>query len=196
MRPAVFLDRDGTLIEDVDYLRHPEDIVLFSGAAEVIRRLNEERVPVILISNQSGIGRGFMTADDLRGVQKRLAELLAWEGCRLDACYFCPHHPEASCACRKPSPMMLFRAAEEMAIDLSASCIIGDKASDIEAGRLAGCRTVLVLTGCGRDTANAVPDSYLVPDHIAPDISGAWPWLRANLVHRDSGSAAEITPFP
>jgi histidinol phosphatase-like enzyme len=136
-----------------------------------------------------------MTADDLRSVQERLTELLAQEGCKLDACYICPHRPEALCACRKPSPMMLFRAAEEMTIDLSASCIIGDKASDMETGRRAGCRTVLVLTGRGRDTANAVADSSLAPDYIAEDIYGVWPWLRSNLVYRTSDTGG-IRPFP
>jgi len=158
-RPAVFLDRDGTIVREVDYLRSVDQLRLLRGAAEAIRRLNEAGFVVVLATNQSGIARGLLTESDLQAVHDELQRRLAQRGAHLDAIYHCPHHPEASvqayrkrCRCRKPAPGLLQRAARELDVDLARSFAIGDSARDVEAGARAGCRTILVRTGYGRHT--------------------------------------------
>jgi len=154
---AAFLDRDGVIIRDVGHLRAVRDVRLLPGAAQAIRRLNEAGVPVVVVTNQSAVGRRWLSLDILDGIHDELRRRLAAAGARLDAIYFCPHYPTAAsgdlqveCDCRKPNPGMLLRAARELNLRLSDSVIIGDKLSDLEAGRRAGCRTVLVLSGQGR----------------------------------------------
>lgn len=156
MRAAVFLDRDGTLNEEVDHLHKPDEVVLIPGSAEAVARLNEAGLPVIVVSNQSGIGRGYFGWDDFHAVMARMEEFLGEKGARLDAVYASPHHEKGQGEYaaldhpeRKPNPGMLQRAAEEHGLDLSRSWMVGDKAIDVEAGKRAGCRTVLVLTGYG-----------------------------------------------
>ena len=156
MKPAFFLDRDGTLNEEVDYLCDPEQLVLIPGAATAVARLNALGVPVVVVTNQSGIGRGKYGWQDFAAVMNRMKTLLALENARIDAVYASPHHelalgeyavadhPE-----RKPNPGMLLRAAEEHGLDLGRSWMVGDKALDLEAGRRAGCRVALVRTGYG-----------------------------------------------
>lgn len=155
-RPAVFLDRDGTLIEEVNYLAHPEQVRLLPGAAEAVRELNALGVPVLVVTNQAGVARGYFPESRVVEVHARLDELLRAGGARIDAYYVCPHHPDAAleqyriaCACRKPAPGLLQQAEREWTLDLSASCIIGDKVSDLEAGARAGCPPILVRTGYG-----------------------------------------------
>lgn len=133
-RPAAFLDRDGTIIEDMDYISRPEDVRLLPGAAEAIRSLNDAGVPVIVVSNQSGIGRGYFTYDDFERVQERIDELLRGDGARLDATYICPHAPSdaVACSCRKPGVGLFRRAAHEHDLDLAASWYAGDKWRDVE----------------------------------------------------------------
>jgi D-glycero-D-manno-heptose 1,7-bisphosphate phosphatase len=164
-RPAVFLDRDGTLNVEVDFLHRPEDAALVPGAAGAVARLNALGVPAIVVTNQGGIGRGMYGWDDYRAVMGRIAEMLAEGGARLDgdyACPFFPDHPD-----RKPNPGMLLRAAEEHGIDLGRSWMVGDKDCDLEAGRRAGCRTALVRTGHG---AGARAD---LADLVAEDVGAA-----------------------
>jgi len=153
---AVFLDRDGTLNEEVDYLHRAEDVVLTPGSAQALARLNALGIPVIVITNQSGIGRGFFGWEDYGAVMERISELLALEGARIDAVYACPYHEEGlgiyhatDHPDRKPNPGMILRAAEEHGLDLSRAWMIGDKEIDVEAGHRAGCRSVLVRTGYG-----------------------------------------------
>jgi D-glycero-D-manno-heptose 1,7-bisphosphate phosphatase len=148
---AVFLDRDGTLVEDPGYLHEPGRVRLLPGVAPAVRRLNETGWLVVTVSNQSGIARGMYDATAYTAVQRRLSELLASHGAHLDGGYFCPHHPEFSgpCDCRKPG-VKLFREAETaLQIDLAASYWVGDRLSDVEPARALGGRAILVATGHG-----------------------------------------------
>ena len=143
---AAFLDRDGTIIHDTDYLRDPDGVRLLPGAAAAISRLNAGRVPVIVITNQSGIARGLMTVDDYERVRSRLDEVLANEGASVDATYFCPHHPDYTgpCDCRKPGTLLYRQAAEAHDIDLAKSVYIGDRWRDVAAAFAFGGRAILV----------------------------------------------------
>lgn len=141
-RAAVFLDRDGTLIVDRGYLAEPDGVEFLPGALEGLRRLAQAGFPLVIASNQSGIGRGLFEPEALDAVHARLEALLADAGLRLAGTYYCPHAPSDGCSCRKPAPGMLLRAAEELDLALDRSWIVGDKASDVEAGRRAGCRGV------------------------------------------------------
>ena len=133
-RPAAFLDRDGTIIEDMDYISRPEDVRVIESAAEAIGLLNEAGVPVIVVSNQSGIGRGYLAYGDFQRVQARVEEVLAAHGAHLDATYICPHAPsdDQPCPCRKPRVELFLRAAEEHGVDLARSWYAGDKWRDVE----------------------------------------------------------------
>jgi len=141
-RPAVFLDRDGTLIEDTHYPRDPRRVRLLPGAAEALRELGRRGFLLVVVSNQSGLGRGLVTAEEARAVAARVEECLRAGGAGVHASYYCPHAPWDGCRCRKPSPGMLLRASAELGIDLPRSFLVGDKASDVEAGRRAGCYTI------------------------------------------------------
>ncbi len=147
LRPAIFLDRDGTIIEDRNYLGDPEGVRLLAGAAEAIRLFNGGGWPVVIVSNQSGIGRGLISADDYERVKARMEMLLAHAGAHITATYHCPHSPDASlpCDCRKPLPGMFLSAARDHALDLSRSHYAGDRMRDIEPGlRLGGTGYLLV----------------------------------------------------
>jgi len=181
---AVFLDRDGTVVEEVGYLHDPQQVVLCDGAVEAIRLLNEADVPVLLAVNQAGIGRGYYTQDEMWATQKALEVQLAAAGARLDGFYFCPHHPDAGCDCRKPQPGMLLRAAEERGIDLQCSFLVGDKLSDLQAGRRAGCRAVLVQTGYGQRAQRACRASGFEPDRVSRDVLDAVHWILAQRATR------------
>jgi D,D-heptose 1,7-bisphosphate phosphatase len=148
---AVFLDKDGTLVEDIPYNIDPEKIQLVEGALESLRLLQEHGYQLIVITNQSGIARGFFEEHELHGVRQRIRELLSPAGITLTDFYYCPHHPEGKvskyavdCFCRKPQPGMLYRAALEHDIRLADSWLVGDILHDIEAGNRAGCKTVLI----------------------------------------------------
>ena len=148
---AVFLDRDGTIIEDPGFLHEPDKVKLLPGAAEAIRRLNDGGYRVIIVTNQSGIARGRFTVADYEAVQQRLGALLAAHGARLDGAYFCPHHPQLTgpCDCRKPG-LKLFRDAQAaFDIDLAQSWWVGDRLSDVQPARVLGGHGVLVTTGEG-----------------------------------------------
>jgi D-glycero-D-manno-heptose 1,7-bisphosphate phosphatase len=148
---AVFLDRDGTIVEDPGFLHEPGKVKLIPGAADAIRRLNEHGFLVITVSNQSGIARGRYTVADYTAVQRRLAELLQAHGAHLDGSYFCPHHPKLTgpCECRKPG-VKLFREAEQaLGIDQARSWWVGDRLSDVQPARELGGHGILVLTGDG-----------------------------------------------
>ena len=182
-RPAVFLDRDGTVIREADYLRAPEQLRLLPRASAAIRRLNEAGFVVVVTTNQSGIARGILSETDLALTHDVLQQRLARRGAHLDAIYYCPHHPEIGpakyrrrCQCRKPEPGMLLEAAAELGLDFSRSFSVGDSARDLLAGRRVGCRTVLVRTGYGR-RAEADYGDQLPADHIADDLAGAVDWI-------------------
>ncbi len=155
-RKAVFLDRDGTLIEEVDFLSRIEDLCLFSFTYDAVRQLKDAGFLLIVITNQSGIGRGIYDEKAMHAIHSRIqAEL----DNTIDAFYFCPHLPEAGCVCRKPGTGMIDMARVDFAIDLSGSWIIGDKSLDIETGQAVGISTALVLTGYGHQTVAQVRQS-------------------------------------
>jgi D-glycero-D-manno-heptose 1,7-bisphosphate phosphatase len=165
LKKAVFLDRDGTINEEKDYLFRPEEFAIIPGAPEAIARLKNAGFLVIVVTNQSGVARGYFEIDDVRRLHEHLQQQLAMAGTAIDDFYFCPHHPEygvgkfkVDCDCRKGRPGMLLRAAVEHGIDLARSYMVGDKLADVEAGRAAGCRPILVLTGYGRSEAGKLAD--------------------------------------
>ena len=175
--PALFLDRDGVIVEEVGYLHRPEDVVLYPGVAEAIATIRRRGVPVVVATNQSGIGRGKYGEADLHRVSRRIDELLAAAGARIDATYFCPHRPDFGCDCRKPAPGLLRRAAAELGLDLARSVMVGDKGSDLGAARAARCAAVLVRTGYGAEV-EAGPRAA-VPDAVFDSLAEAVPWLAA-----------------
>jgi histidinol-phosphate phosphatase family protein len=151
---AVFLDRDGTLIVEKHYLSDPAQVVVEEGVVEGLGMLQQHGHPLIVVSNQSGIGRGLLTVQDAERVNARLAELLLRDGIRLQAWYLCPHAPETACDCRKPAPGLARAASRDLQLDLAGSYVVGDKRSDLELADAIGGTGILVTTGHGRD---AVP---------------------------------------
>ena len=145
-RPAVFLDRDGTLIEDRHYIAKPEDVALIPGAAEAVSRLKDAGFAVIVVSNQSGIARGYFTRDDHVHVQRRFSDLMKQAGARVDASYWCPHHPDFTgpCECRKPGTLLFREAADHQSLDLARSWYVGDRMRDVLPARALGGRGILV----------------------------------------------------
>jgi D-glycero-D-manno-heptose 1,7-bisphosphate phosphatase len=180
-KPAVFLDRDGVVIEDAHYLGSAASVTLVPGAGESIAALNRAGWLVVIVSNQSGVGRGLFPIESVEAVHTHVAELLRDFGARIDSFRFCPHHPDAEvpayrvdCTCRKPKPGMLLTAAAELGIDLAASWMIGDRVTDLEAGAAAGCRTVLVRTGYGSEVNAAGLDrEALRLELVAADLADA-----------------------
>jgi D-glycero-D-manno-heptose 1,7-bisphosphate phosphatase len=153
---AVFIDRDGTIIEDADYCSHPKQVKVFSGVPEALRRLKSKGFKLIVITNQSGIGRGFFTLDEYRSVESEVSRQLGHG--LIDATYFCPDVPGQHSSYRKPSPGMILQAKQEQQIDLARSFFIGDKEIDVECGRNAGVRTIRVQTGFDRDVSGSAAD--------------------------------------
>lgn len=179
MHKAVFLDRDGTIIEDPGYLSRPEQVRFLPGAIEGLKKMQEAGYLLVIITNQSGIARGYFTEDELRMIHEYLTEQLEKQGVTLSGIYYCPHHPKEGyppyvkkCRCRKPGSVLLERAADELSIELAASWMIGDKTSDILAGKRAGCRTVLI-------TEQAVTDCQ--PDWLASDLEEAYLKIKGDL---------------
>jgi histidinol-phosphate phosphatase family protein len=166
MTPAVFIDKDGTLVEDVPYNVDPARITLANGAGSAVSRLSASGYRVIVVSNQPGAALGRFPEEKLRDVETHLRRLLP----ALDGFYYCPHAPQAGCTCRKPAPGMLRRAARECGVDLAASWMIGDILDDVEAGRRAGCRTILLDNG--NETEWRLGEARS-PDHIARDLPQA-----------------------
>ncbi|MBC7692365.1 MAG: HAD family hydrolase [Methylotenera sp.] len=157
MKKAVFLDRDGTINEDPGYLNQASQMKLLPGVAETLASLRRQGYLLIVVSNQSGVGRGLIRLEDIPKIHARLDELLAPVSAKIDHYELCFHRPEENCSCRKPLPELLLRAAEKLDIDLSQSYMVGDKATDLEAGRAAGCKAVfLVGTGDGLRTKKAI----------------------------------------
>lgn len=173
-RIAVFLDRDGVLDVEKNHLRRKEELELIENSAEAIRLLNENEYLAIVITNQAAVARGICTEDDVNGVHEFLKVLLSERRARLDRIYYCPHHPTAGsnpaytrdCDCRKPKPGMILQAQKDFGVkDLTRCFMIGDKSSDIEAGKRAGCRTILVETGYwGKDKLFGVNPDYTAKD--------------------------------
>lgn len=185
MRRFVFLDRDGTLVEDHGYTWRVEDYVLLPGVPEALRRLAGSGFALAIVTNQSGIGRGRFGEEDFHAFQRHLVADLARRGVAIESTLFCPHLPEAGCACRKPAPGMLERASRELGADLARSWVIGDHRSDIELAARAGCAGgVLVLTGHGPAESRALPAGAL----RAADLGAAADLILGN------GDGAQGTP--
>ena len=184
-RPAVFIDRDGTLTEEVGYVNHPSRLRLLPRSAEAIRCLNQAGVPAVVVTNQAGIARGYFSPEVLDAVNRELLAQLKEGGAHLDGLYVCTHHPSvgeppyrADCSCRKPKPGLLVRAATDLGLDLSASVMVGDKASDIELAPQVGATSILVLTGYGLGEWEFRRPSFGVePDHVATDLLDAVEWV-------------------
>lgn len=143
-RAAVFLDRDGTIMVDTGYPSDPDEVALLPGAADALRGLHKRGYALVIVSNQSGIGRGLVTSAQASAVHERVASTLLELGVPLDGAYYCPHGPDDACNCRKPLPGLLRQAASELALDLTRSFMVGDCQSDVEAGRSVGCTTILL----------------------------------------------------
>lgn len=184
---AVFLDRDGTLNDDPGYIDRPEKIVLFPSAANAIRRLNEAGRKVVVVTNQSGVGRGLFEETTLHGIHAHLVRLVEAAGGAIDAIYYCPHYPiggeteshgespyRRDCDCRKPKPGMLLRAARDLNLDLESSVVIGDRYLDIEMAHAVGARGILVLTGYGQRELDLEAVNWpRMPDMVAQDLTAA-----------------------
>lgn len=184
-RRAVFLDRDGTLNREVDHLHRVEDLELLPGTATALAHLREAGFLLVMVTNQSAVARGLLTLPALEEIHTELQRRLTAAGASLDALYYCPHHPDEGdapfrcrCDCRKPAPGMLHRAAADLGIDLTASYMVGDTRSDLEAGWAAGCRSVLVRTGYGAVTLQEADQNLLDRvDHVAADLAAAARWI-------------------
>ncbi len=189
MQPAVFLDRDGTINEQMGYINHISRFQLLPRAGKAIRLLNEVQVPVVVVSNQSGLARGYFPENLLHAVHDKMESLLAREGAKTDGIYYCPHHPEAkeekfrqTCDCRKPKTGLFEAAARDLDIDLSSSFVVGDRWSDLEAAEKCGARGVLVLTGYGRGDLEYIgPSKKIHPAHVAEDLLDAVKWILKEL---------------
>jgi histidinol-phosphate phosphatase family protein len=176
MNSAVFLDRDGTIARDVHYCRRPEDFEILPTVPQAIRLLNENDFKVVVITNQSGIARGYFTEETLARIHQKMKDELAKYGARVDAIYYCPHHPDDGCDCRKPGTALFHKATREHHIDLQSSYVVGDLQMDIDAGKALGCKTVLVTTGPQSPTPN--PQFPIdLPDYVALNLFDASKWI-------------------
>lgn len=189
MRPAVFIDRDGTMIHDVGYLSRLEDLQWFPWTIEAVRLLHRAGFLLCVTSNQSGIALGFCTDAFVRRVHDEMSAVVSAAGARIDGWFYCPHHPQAAidalrveCECRKPRPGLVRQAQERFAIDLSRSFVIGDKAADIGLADAVGARGILVRTGYGE--SELVRHSGRIPAaHVATDLLEAAAWILADAGH-------------
>ena len=196
-RRAVFLDRDGTLLELIAYLHQPEQVRLVAGAAAALRRLQAEGWLRIVVTNQSGVARKIFSMDEVTAVHERMLALLRADCADLDAIEICPHHPDHTgpCPCRKPAPGMLLRAARRFGIDLAGSWMIGDRLDDLEAGRVLGLRTILVRTGYGREEElSAGPEQITGITQVVDDLPAACDFLLAPSPRAASADAEPDDP--
>lgn len=185
MRPAVFLDRDGTINEQMGYINHISRFVMLPQAAAGIRLLNEQGIPVVVVSNQSGLARGYFPESLIGEVHAKMNNSLAEAGAHVDGIYYCPHHPEAkeerfrlACDCRKPKPGLFLQAAAELDLDLERSYVVGDRWSDLKAAAAVQAKGVLVLTGYGRGDYEYIgPAQSVQPAYVAEDLYAAVQWI-------------------
>jgi len=184
-RRAVFLDRDGTINREVGYLDQPSKVELLPRSAKAIGSLNRAGFQVVVVTNQSGVARGYFTEEMLTKVHQRLIKLLQEEGAHLNGIYYCPHHPEEGkppyrkdCNCRKPKPGMLLEASRDLNLDLSRSFMVSDKYSDLQMIHQLGVKGILVLTGFGeKELAQVVQQGNPSPDYVAEDLEDAAQWI-------------------
>jgi D-glycero-D-manno-heptose 1,7-bisphosphate phosphatase len=186
LRRAVFLDRDGTIGEEMGYVNHIDRFQIFPYAAEAIRQLNQAEIPVVVVTNQSGIARNIFPESLVHEVHKKMVAELAGGGAWIDAIYFCPHKSEDICVCRKPNPGLLLQAAREHGLDLAASWVVGDRYADLEMGHAAGARGILVMTGYGRGEYELHRATWpRQPESLAANLSEA-----VRLILQDRGGPA------
>ncbi len=190
---GLFLDRDGTVNEELDFISSPDQVRLIPGSAEAIRGANATGLKVFIITNQSGIARGFLTEQQLDEVHTRLLKLLEDEHASIDGIYYCPHHPELGneryrrdCDCRKPRPGLLRQAALKSNVDLKRSFLVGDRLIDIETGKAAGTTNVLVLTGYGEEEYEASRKNELAIDYVARDLLEGWQFIKQRFQERQN----------
>lgn len=189
MQPAVFLDRDGTINEQMGYINHLSRFRLLPRVGEAIRLLNEQNVPVVVVSNQSGVARGYFPISLLEEVHDKMSRMLARQGAHVDGIYVCPHHPQAErseyatqCDCRKPKPGLLIRAARELNLDLVHSYVVGDRWVDLKTAVNCNAAPILVLTGYGKgDLAYIGPHEIIQPLFVAEDLYEAVQWILRDL---------------
>ena len=173
-RRAVFLDRDGTIAEEVGYANHISRFVVYPFAAAAIRRLNQANLPVIVVTNQSGVARGFFPESLIGQMHDKMVEQLAAGGAHVDGMYYCPHIRDDQCSCRKPLPGMLELAAREHNLEIFGSVLVSDRYNDIQMGHENGCRTILVLTGYGRGDYEWNRAKWpRQPDHVVENLADA-----------------------
>ncbi|RUM33114.1 MAG: D,D-heptose 1,7-bisphosphate phosphatase [Desulfobulbus sp.] len=188
-KTAVFLDRDGTINEQMGYINHISRFILLPGVGKAISRLNDQNIPVVVVTNQSGLARGYFPPSLLEDVNKQMTQELAEDGAHIDGLYICPHHPEAKqeeyrkkCTCRKPQTGLLEQAAEELGLDLERSFMVGDRWSDLKCGAAAGASSVLVLTGYGRGDQKYIgPGQQIQPAFVADDLHAAVDWILSRI---------------
>jgi len=188
MKKAVFIDRDGTLNVDVGYPSRYDQLDVFPQSFEAVKKLNQEGLLVVVVTNQSGVGRGLLTEDDLKDIHARLNASFIRRDARLDAIYYCPHYVlsedpryRKECDCRKPKAGLARQAADDLGIDLANSYMIGDKTEDVLFGINVGAVPVLVLTGCGQESLTKLREQNLAPAYVAPGILEATDWI----LHRE-----------
>jgi len=184
MKPAVFLDRDGTINVDVGYLKHPDQLVLLPHAIDGLRLLSDNGLLLVIVTNQSGIARGLIPPERLPVIQQAFLDLMHSNGIPIAGYYACPHYPDAKlpeyrsiCACRKPAPGLVHQAARELDIDLQSSYVVGDKASDVQLAHNTGARGILVLTGEGEKYQQTYPSEYAPPHAICRNLYEAAKWI-------------------
>jgi len=188
MKKAVFLDRDGTVNEEVGYMRDLSLLAVIPGVGKAIKKLNDSGFLVVLVTNQSGVARGYFPESLVNEAHVRLNEMLGKDGARLDAVYYCPHHPTAgstvltrACECRKPGTGLIDQAVRDLDIDVHRSYMVGDKWSDVELGHRAGTASILVRSGfAADDPGNARPGHVVDPDFTAHDLVEAADWIIAH----------------
>ena len=187
---TVFLDRDGTLNIDSGYLKSPDDLTVLPGVGAALAKLKQAGARLIVVTNQSGVGRGYFTSKDLEAIHSKLRLLLAEDGVTLDGLYFCPHHPDDRCNCRKPARGMVDRALAELHVDLSRAYVVGDSARDVELARQVGAKGLLVMTGpSGAEALADLTARDLSPDHVADDLLQAVEWI---IAHATRKAAADV----
>ena len=178
LKPAVFLDRDGTISEEVGYLNHVSRFHIFPFAPAAIRKLNESGLLVFVITNQSGVARGYYPESLVHAVHDWMTIQLGDTGAYLDGIYYCPHTSADACACRKPAPGMLHRASCEHGVDLTRSFVVGDRHSDVELAHRVGARSIMVRTGYGEgEILWHAQEWAIMPDFIAADLTAAADWI-------------------
>jgi D-glycero-D-manno-heptose 1,7-bisphosphate phosphatase len=192
MKAAVFLDRDGTLIEEVGYLDRVDRVALYPWSIDAVRALNRAGLRVVMVSNQSGVARGFFSEAVVEDVHRHIEALLEAGGARIDAYYYCPHHPDGkvtqyaqACDCRKPGRGLVDRAVRELQIDPTRSFVVGDRWLDVALARAVNAKAVLVRTGYGT-TEESRPPEHLTADAIADNLIGAVAWILRDVLKADS----------